>query len=232
MQQKIWMGSMVAVIVILLAVWSVFGGESTSSSSGEELKEILRTLRSIDTRLQALEEKIDVLWQIRPNFATLMPFFSERFHVLHFAGDAGDWATAGHELLQMEELAKEAKLLDPERGVLLESFMGPFFTEMKEVIASQDSKRFRPLLENTVKLCNGCHVAVGSDFIKVSLQPTLSLRHPHILSKTSMPAGHTHGHESLEESPEEHHEESGEEHHEEEKEEHKRMHQEKVPQAH
>lgn len=216
--RRIWMGSVLVMLSVVIAGGWVFGGESTSTSE-EELQEILHTLRSMETRLQALEKKLDMLWELRPEFATLMPFFSERFHVLHFAGDAGDWATAGHELLQMERLARQAKMLDPKQGILLESFMGPFFTEMKEVIAAQDSKRFRPLLENTVKLCNSCHVAVGSDFIKVSLQPTLSLRHPHILSETTMPAGHKHE----DESEEEHHEEE-EEHKEEHKEEPKPPH--------
>ncbi|RMF89340.1 MAG: hypothetical protein D6736_08600, partial [Nitrospinota bacterium] len=192
-------------------VWS---GEA--STPEEDLKEILHTLRTIETRLQAIEKKLDLLWSLRPDFATLMPEFSERFHVLHFAGEAGDWATAGHEFLQMKRVAEQLKAIDPQRGVLLESFLAPFFTGMQEIIADGDRARFLTLLDQTTALCNSCHAAVGSPFIKVSLQPTVSLRHPHIFTPSQMAAGHKHGHEAMEEEKEEHHEEEEKGHHEEE----------------
>lgn len=73
-----------------------------------------RELSGGNAKLQEIEKKLEVL---TPDFARLMPEYSERFHVLHFAGEAEDWATAKHELHEIEGLREIGEVVDPQKGL-------------------------------------------------------------------------------------------------------------------
>jgi hypothetical protein len=126
-----------------------------------------------------------------------MPDLAERFHVMHYAGEAGDWAVAGHELLGMKSLIDVAKQVDPEKGPMLDGFMTTSFNKISAAIEHGDVASFATALDETIKSCNACHVAVGSPFIKVTLEgrDAVSLRHAHTLGKSKMPGKHMHKHE-------------------------------------
>lgn len=152
-------------------------------------------VQSLRERIAALEARINALEAAR-SFTAFMPDFAERFHVMHQAGDAGDWAVAKHELLTMEGIAKRSTDIDPDKGKMLQQMLDPAFEQLEAAIEHGNEKKFQAALETTISSCNACHAATGSSFIQVTLDPpsSLSMRHPHKLMKSDAPGGHTHKH--------------------------------------
>lgn len=144
-------------------------------------------------RIESLEKRIGKLESAR-TFATFMPTFAERFQVMHRAGEAGDWAVAAHELLEMKRLADQASDIDQKRGEMLQKMLGPSLARIESTIEHENKGEFMQALKNTIKACNACHEAIGSDFVKVTLDPpdNLSMRHPHDLQPSEAPMDHEH----------------------------------------
>jgi len=142
-----------------------------------------------------LREQVTALNALKPSFAGFMPAFAERFHVLHFAADAGDWKVAGHEYAELKSKIETAVYIDAEKGKMFKAMLSPGFNEIGEAIETGDGKRMDAALEQTITACNACHQAVGSGFLKVTVgtDHVLSLRHSHVLTGTK-PGGHMHGH--------------------------------------
>jgi hypothetical protein len=144
-------------------------------------------------RIEALEARIAVL-ESRISFASFMPDFSERFHVMHRAAEANDWAVAGHELQEMKRMVESSTTIDADKGKLFQAMMGPMIEQMEGAISHGDEKKMHELLSQTTETCNSCHVATGSAFIKVTLDATgtLSMRHPHALTMQKSDMKHMH----------------------------------------
>lgn len=165
------------------------------SEEHEKLPELKADLPSLLAEVQRLRKEVAVLDALKPTFTNFMPNFAERFHVMHFAGDAGDWAVAGHEAAELDRLMDVAEDIDPEKAKLMRSFIGADMEHLDEAIAHGDGAAFDKTLGETVAHCNACHTAVGSPFIKVSLNvlPNMTIRHPHVLTKEKAMAHHHHG---------------------------------------
>ena len=150
-------------------------------------------IQSLERQIEMLESRIAAL-EARETFTSFMPNFAERFHVMHLAGEAGDWAVASHELQEMERLARVSQSIDAEKGALMLGMMEPNFEALEHAIEHGNHEKFEKALADTTNTCNSCHAATGSAFIRVSLDAsdTLSLRHPHKFMKQKMPGGHTH----------------------------------------
>jgi len=127
-----------------------------------------------------------------------MPSFAERFHVMHRAGEAGDWAVASHELAEMKRVTTLSPTIDAEKGKLMQAMMAPSFEALEGAIGDGDHEKFEKALAQTINTCNSCHAATGSDFVQVTMDATesLSMRHPHSFMSRGVPSGHTHGHGS------------------------------------
>lgn len=145
-------------------------------------------------RLQALEQRLNALEAAR-SFTSFMPDLAERFHVMHRAGEAGDWAVAAHELAEIQRLTRQSISIDADQGTLMQSMLGPSFENLEGAIEHGNVKKFSEALEDTITACNSCHVATGADFVQVTLDVAdgLSMRHPHRLMMRNAPAGHHHG---------------------------------------
>lgn len=171
------------------------GAAQATSHDGENTA--ANTIRALEARVTELEKRIEQLEALKPGFAAFMPRFSERFHVLHRAGDIGDWQVAKHEVLEMQRLVDVSKNVDPQLGGMFEGFMSGPLTEINAAIEHENGERFLDALDQTVQNCNACHQAVGSGFIRVSLNvpSLLSMRHAHELKETSIEGmEHTHEH--------------------------------------
>ena len=158
------------------------------ADAGKEKSESLeRQIEALQTRIAALEA--------RDTFTSFMPNLTERFHVLHRAGDAGDWAMASHELEEMRRLARLSTSIDSERGQLLQAMMGPSFEAIGTAIERNDGEKFRTALGQTIDTCNACHAATGSAFVRVTLdaRDSLSIRHPHKFTEQDVAGDHGHG---------------------------------------
>lgn len=151
-------------------------------------------------KIEALERKIDALQarivalEARETFTSFMPDFAERFHVMHRAGDSGDWAVASHELQELKRLTRLSISIDAEKGRIMGEMMNPSFEALENAIGHGNHKKFQTALVEATNTCNACHVATGSGFVQVSLEPaeSLTIRHPHKFSEQAVPGGHSH----------------------------------------
>lgn len=180
----------VSKLVSLLSVAILGVGILAASVDAHEDAENNQILR----RLDALERRLSALEAAR-SFAGFMPDLAERFHVMHRAGDAGDWAVATHELAEMKKLSRQSVSIDAQQGMLMQSMLGRSFEDLESAIQHGNLKKFSSALVSTISACNSCHSATGADFVQVTLDPPdeLSMRHPHRLTPRDAPTGHHHG---------------------------------------
>ena len=185
-------------LVVMAVLGAAFGlpGPPAYSQSASDFGNLSREVAQLKEQVSRLTGRLEALETLKPTFATFMPEFSERFHVMHRAGDVGDWAVAAHELLEIRRLVRIAGSIDPEQARLLAAFMNGPLANINAAIEHASQKKFRKALIDTVTNCNACHKAVGSPFVKVALDADrmLSMRHAHALKKSRVTKGHTHGH--------------------------------------
>ncbi len=169
-------------------------GPMMGAGGSQQIQVLKKEISLLKAEVRALRKAVASLQALTPTLTTLMPDFAERFHVMHRAGDAGDWAIAAHEVLEMQRLVGVAQQIDTKTGALMEGFMSGDLHRLNDAIEHSDLKSFYVAMNDTVKNCNACHVAVGSPFIRVTLDVDegLSMRHPHALGKSKVPAKHTH----------------------------------------
>jgi len=158
-----------------------------ASSDEAKLEALVHQIEALQTRITALEAY--------QTFTSFMPNFSERFHVMHRAGESGDWAVAAHELQEMKRLTILSTTIDNEKGQLMQGMLGPSFEALESAIEHNDHEKFETALTQTIDTCNACHAATGSDFVQVTLdaREALSIRHPHKFMERKVPGGHSHG---------------------------------------
>jgi hypothetical protein len=157
-----------------------------AESDGAKLEELEGQIKALQARIAALEA--------HHTFTSFMPDFAERFHVMHRAGDSGDWAVASHELEELKRLTRLSTSIDADKGKLMQGMMKPSFEALENAIEHGNNKKFRKALTQATETCNACHTATGSGFVQVTLdaRESLSIRHPHKFQKQEVPGGHTH----------------------------------------
>ena len=173
---------------------SMMEEDEHGGTQSSEMK--LQSMDDLIEEVRMLRKEVESLKTTQPTITSLMPDFSERFHVMHYAGDAGDWAVAAHELLELQRIVKVAKKINPENGALMESFLTQKFEEISSAIEHGNQEAFNKALVGTVDQCNACHTAAGSSFIKVTLdaKESLSMRHSHQLQPSEKTGKHMHKH--------------------------------------
>ncbi len=169
-------------------VLAVVPGAVIADSDAAEIQALKVQIEALQARVKALEAQ--------QTFTSFMPNLAERFHVMHRAGEASDWAVASHELEEMKRITALSPTIDKEKGQLMQAMMGTSYAALEEAIEHGNHEKFEKALEQTISTCNSCHVATGSEFVEVTLnaRESLSMRHPHRFMRREMPSGHTHGH--------------------------------------
>ncbi len=178
---------------LLVAAFAAIAVSAPVAADGDStrVKELERQIQALQARVKALEA--------RQTFTSFMPNMAERFHVMHRAGEAGDWAVAFHELEELKRITSLSPTIDKEKGQLMQAMMGPSYEALEVAIEHGNHEKFEKALKQTITTCNPCHVAIGSEFVEVTLdaEESLSMRHPHRFMRRGMPSGHTHGPASM-----------------------------------
>lgn len=181
-----------------LLVWgatlAVFTGSVAQSAHSQDSKSLQTQIKALADEVAVLKTQVASLEKLKPTFAEFMPDFSERFHVMHLAGQDGDWAVAAHELMEMNRMVRTAKEIDAKNGQLMQGFLAGGLQSLKTAIDHGNLEKFNKALGETLTSCNNCHKAAGSPFIKISLDvhKMLSMRHSHALQKSKIMGGHMH----------------------------------------
>jgi len=169
--------------IVVIAITASVG--SVNANQHVNLERLMEKINALEGRIAMLESRI--------TFASFMPDFAERFHVMHRASESEDWAVASHELQIMKQLMASSQSIDAEQGALFQAMMEPVIKKIDNAINHANSKKMTTALSEAVQTCNACHTATGSPFINVTLDATesLSMRHPHKFTKQKT-AKHTH----------------------------------------
>lgn len=167
-----------------------------ANSDSSEVKALSGQVTALQQEIAELRKSVESLMKLRPTVTTMMPDISERFHVMHYAGHAEDWALASHELQVLKGIVNKMQLVDPEIGAMANGFLLASFNQLGAAIEHESKESFDKALNTTVASCNSCHVAVGSPSMRVVLDTTdsLSMRHSHALEKSKKPGDHMHTH--------------------------------------
>lgn len=182
--------------LIITALYSLIPVTASADEDSARIGELSRQLEALSEEVAHLRATVELLDAIRPTTTTLMPSVAERFHVMHHAGEAEDWALAAHELLGIEHLLEIIERVDPQKRALASGFLEPQLEHLDAAIDHGNREAFVKAIEQTVESCNACHVAVGSPSMVVALDVAdgLSLRHSHRLVPSDKPGEHTHKH--------------------------------------
>ena len=183
-------------VILLSSMMLGSFGTTMAVADSKEVQILTKQVAALIDEVERLKITVETLQAIRPTIASLMPDFAERFHVMHYAGEAEDWAVASHELLELKRLIEVMSRVNPEKGSMVNGFLLGNFNKLDAAIEHQNIKSFNKELVETVVSCNSCHVAAGSPSTKIALdaRDSLSMRHPHLLSKSAKPGKHTHIH--------------------------------------
>src|SRR3972149_3475673 len=100
----------------------------------------LETPDDLKKEIKALRERVAVLEALKPRFTNFMPNYAERFHVMHRAGDVGDWAVAAHEIDEMKRMTGVSKYIDPKLGTLMQAFMDGNLRKLREAVEHGNAK--------------------------------------------------------------------------------------------
>jgi len=187
-----WIKAWLILLTTILASFSVTVFANEDSARIQMLTEKVAVLSA---EIDELKVKVEMLNTIKPDVATLMPDIAERMHVMHYAGEAQDWAVASHELAAINRLFDILATIDPVKGGIAEGFMHESFEGIDEAIDHGNQAAFTKAVENLVSNCNSCHVAADSPAMKISLNvdDALSLRHSHnLVNSKGMGGGHMH----------------------------------------
>ena len=184
------------ILFLILLTLGLNPSFALASAHSADVQALSSQVESLKQEVNRLSKAIESLMALRPTVTMLMPDISERFHVMHYAGHAQDWALASHELQVLKQLVGKLQYIDPEKGAMADGFLLGNFNQLEIAIEHENIEAFNASLEATVTSCNSCHVAVGSPSMKVVLNASdgLSLRHSHALEESKKPGDHMHTH--------------------------------------
>ena len=182
-------------LILLMAMLLNYSAGVNASEDSAKIQALTDQVGVLRTEIDELKVAVKLLNAIRPDVTTLMPDIAERMHVMHYAGEAEDWAVASHELSGIKRLVRVMQQVDPVKGDMANGFMHEPFEKIDAAIDHEDQTAFKKSLGDLVNNCNSCHVAAGSPAMKITLNAAdaMSLRHSHDLGKSKgMGGGHMH----------------------------------------
>jgi hypothetical protein len=181
-------------IILLLLATSYYSGVAMPNEDSIQIQELANQVAALKDEVAELRKAVASLKAIQPTITMLMPDFAERFHVMHYAGEAEDWAVAAHELQGLRHLVEVMQQVDPEKGSMVNGFLDANFNQLDAAIEHDNVESFTKAMNETLGSCNSCHVAAGSPSMKITLDArnSLSMRHSHDLGKSKMPGEHMH----------------------------------------
>lgn len=182
-------------LVLFTAILANYSTAVIANEDSAKIQILTEQVGVLSAEIEELKAAVELLNAIRPDVTTLMPDIAERMHVMHYAGEAEDWAVASHELEGIKRLIAIMERIDPVKGAMAKGFMLEHFDKIDAAIDHGDQVAFTQSLIKMVSGCNSCHVAAGSPAMKITLnvEDTLSLRHSHDLGKSrGMGGGHKH----------------------------------------
>ena len=105
------------------------------------------------------EISIDQLGEMQPGLARLMAEVSDRYWIMYYAADAGNWKMAKLQSSEIKKAFKIATITRPKYAHHLQAFVIGPMAKIDQAIKEQEWENFLAAYESGVKSANGYHVS-------------------------------------------------------------------------
>lgn len=117
------------------------------------------------------ELTLDQLAELQPGLGQLMPLVSERYWILYYAAQGGNWTLADYQLRSLRSLWKKMSVTRPKYGAMLASYAEKIFDPLARHIAAKDFAAFEQTYREGIALANALHAATHHGEIIWKLPP-------------------------------------------------------------
>ncbi|MBI3962108.1 MAG: hypothetical protein HY335_05105 [Deinococcus sp.] len=118
------------------------------------------------------ELTLDQLAGIQPGLGRLMVEVGERYWILYYAAQGGNWELAAHQLHQIQSLFKAGAITRPKMAKYLEAYDQGYLAAMAAAIEARDLMAFEKAYRRGIDGANALHQATGHGEIQWQLPPT------------------------------------------------------------
>ncbi len=113
----------------------------------------------ISGRTKHGELTIDQLAELQPGLGTFMRDVSDRFWILYYAAQGGNWDLAAYQLRGLRSLWKKMKMTRPKYTGMLDDYAQKIFDPLEARIVARNFPEFDKLYRQGIDLANKMHGA-------------------------------------------------------------------------
>ena len=119
------------------------------------------------------ELTLDQLAELQPGLGTLMRDISDRYWILYYAAQGGNWALAAYQLRGLRSLYRKGATTRPKYRAMLDDYAVKIFEPLETQIAAQNFAEFDRVYRQGIDFANQLHVASrhGEVVWKLPAQP-------------------------------------------------------------
>lgn len=115
---------------------------------------------------------LDQLAELQPGLGTLMRDISDRYWILYYAAQGGNWDLAAYQLRGLRSLYKKGSTTRPKYAGMLANYAEKIFDPLQQSIAAKNFPEFDKVYRAGIDLANQLHGATNHGEIIWKLPPT------------------------------------------------------------
>ena len=119
------------------------------------------------------ELTLDQLAELQPGLGTLMRDISDRYWILYYAAQGGNWALAAYQLRGLRSLYRKGGTTRPKYRAMLDDYAQKIFDPLQQQIEVQNFAEFDKIYRHGIDYANQLHVATHHSEVvwKLPAQP-------------------------------------------------------------
>lgn len=117
------------------------------------------------------ELTLDQLAELQPGLGTFMRDVSDRYWILYYAAQGGNWDLAAYQLRGLRSLWKKMTMTRPKYSGMLADYAAKIFDPLDQQIVARNFAEFDRIYRAGIDLANKLHVATKHGEIVWQLPP-------------------------------------------------------------
>jgi len=117
------------------------------------------------------ELTLDQLAELQPGLGPLMRDISDRYWILFYAAQGGNWALAAYQLRSLRSLYRKGGITRPKYRAMLDDYVRKIFDPLQQQIEAQNFAGFDRIYRQGIDYANQLHVASQHGEITWKLPP-------------------------------------------------------------
>ena len=105
------------------------------------------------------ELTLDQLAELQPGLGTLMRDISDRYWILYYAAQGGNWALAAYQLRGLRSLYRKGATTRPKYRAMLDDYARKIFDPLQQQIEARNFAEFDRQYRRGIDYANQLHVA-------------------------------------------------------------------------